>query len=235
MNALSIIIIANIAATFVIFCGLKLFDMGSDLAEIIRKYGVFLGVIFAFVAVFNFLLKDTFDIYDDKLVVPVVMASMVSFAILGFLAELAKHHLLKQPEPAKKKAKRTVAQSPAGIKLASLGAIDLVFGVLAGAATGVSFTLNNGTGIMVLCAFILLQVVDKVATIHRYQEASLVRGQIIAILATTFCASTVVSILLALFARENYRHFGIFMAMAIGYIGYICIYHLVRIVKKYQK
>ena len=236
MNALGIIIAANIAATFVIFCGLKLFDMGSDLAEIIRKYGAFLGIIFSFVAIFNFLLTDTLELIDNGNAVWIITAGMVAFAVLHYATIIVKHLLLKKKEIiTKKKAKRTIAKSPAGLKVAGIGLIDVLIGVIVGAVAGLSFTLNNGTGIMVLCALILLQIVGKVSTIRQYQEANFTRGQNITVLACSLCASPIVSILLAIWSRENYRHVGVFMAVAVSYIAYLCLYHLVVIAKKFKK
>lgn len=230
MNALGIVIAANIAATFVTFCGLKLFDIGSDLADIIRKYGVFLGIIFAFVAVFNFLLIDTLDLFDGNYTIWTVTVSMVTFAFLNFIINIIKHTLL---EPKRKKSRERGRMSK--LSIAAIAAIDLVIGCVVGAVSGISFTLRTGTGVMILCALILFQIIAKVASIRRYQEAGFKRGENIAVLALSLCASPVVAILVNLWAHERYRHVGIFMAVAIGYIAYICLYHLVCIVKKYKK
>ncbi|MCQ2570979.1 MAG: hypothetical protein MJ154_01900 [Candidatus Saccharibacteria bacterium] len=230
MNALGIIIAANIAATFVTFCGLKLFDIGSDLADIIRKYGVFLGIVFAIVAIFNFLLPDTLDLLDGSYTIWTVTVSMVAFAFLEFLTNIAKHTLLI---PKRKKSRKRGRMSK--LSVAAIAAMDIAFGCIAGAAAGISFTLHTGTGFMVLCALTLLQIISKVASIRRYQDAGFTRKENITVLALSLCASPIVATLVSMWAHERYRHIGVFMAVAIGYIAYICLYHLVCIVKKYKK
>ena len=224
------VIAACILSTFVIFCGLKLFDIGSSLADIIRRAGPAFGLIFLIVAILNFLLKDTLDLADGNYVLWTTVVSMIGFAFLGFISNITKHGLL---EPKRQKSRKRGRVS--SLSVAAVAVLDVIAGAILGAAAGISFTLNFGTGIMVLCALIQLQIVGKVATIRRYQDAHFTRRENITVLALSLCASPIVAILVNIWARDRYRHVGIFMAVAIGYLVYLGLFHLVLIVKKYQK
>ncbi len=230
MNALGFVIAANIVATIVTICGLRLFDVGSDLAEPIRKYGVFLGIIFAFAAIFSFLLPDTLELLEANYLIWTTIVSMMAFAFLGFVIAIAKRSLL---EPKRQKSRKRGRMS--GLSVSAVAALDVVSGAIVGAAAGISFTLNFGTGIIVLCALVLLQIATKVLSIRQYQDAQFTRRENIAVLVLSLGISPVVASLVNLWARDRYRHMGVFMALAIGYLAYLCLYHLVIVVKKRQK
>ncbi len=229
MNTLGMVIATCILATFVVFCGLKLFDIGSSLADPIRKMGPALGIVLLIVAIFNFLLKDTLELSDGNHVLWMTVVGMLGFAFFDFIVNIVKHGLL---EPKRKKSRKRGRMS--GLSVAAIAAFDILAGCIMGAAVGISFTLNFGTGVMVLCALILLQIVGKVATIRRYQEAHFTRRENITVLTLSLCASPVIAILVNAWARERYHYVGIFMALAIGYLAYLGLYHLVLIVKKFQ-
>lgn len=223
------VIAANLMATFVIFCGLKLFDLGSNLADPIRKYGPVLSVIFVLVGICNFLLKDTLDLIDGNYALWMITVGMVGFAFLGFIINLTKKSLLV---PKRKESRRRNRMSK--LSVAAIAVLDIVIGCVVGGVAGISFTLNFGTGFVVLCALVLLQIVGKVATIRRYQDAYFSRGENITVLSLSLLASPIVAILVNMWAREHYRHVGIFMALAIGYLVYWGIYQVILIVKKLQ-
>ncbi len=227
MNAIATVIAANIAAAFVIYCGIKLFDIGSDFADFIRRYGVFLGIVIAFVTIFNFLLVDTADLIDDGLLYWTVFVSMICFAVLGRIIEASKRIILER----KKKKKKQISAS----SLLILIMIELAIGVAYGLASGMSFMVTTGTGVMVLCSVILLRLMSEVSTIGRFQEARLSRGQNILITAISLCAMPISAILVYLFCHPNFRSMGVYMASATGFLVYVCLLQITTlVVKKYK-
>lgn len=229
MNSFGMVIAVNLLATFVIFCGLKLFDMRSTFSEPIRRFGPALGLVFLTVAIFNFLLKDTFELMKDEYVPLVVIVSMLAFSFVGFLSDISKRNLLV---PKRKESRRRGRMS--NLSVVAIGIIDALAGCVTGAVAGLSFVLNFGTGIVVLCSLILLQIVSKVASIRRYQDAFMSRRENITVLAVSLLASPITAILVNAWARPRYHHVGVLMAVAVGYLAYIGLYHLVLIVKKLQ-
>lgn len=226
MNPLVTVIAANITAAFVIFCGIKLFDIGSDFADLIRRYGVFLGLVIAFVTIFNFLLSDTGDVLDSNIIYWTVFVSMICFAILGRLADVVKRLILA---PRKKRKKMTAG--PVIVVLM----IDLIIGAIYGLASGASFMVTTGTGVMVLCSIILLRLMGLVSTIGRYQEAKLSRRQNSLIVALSLIVTPVVAIITYLLLRSNFRSSGVYMASAAGFLIYLCLLQITTlVVKKYK-
>ncbi len=229
MNSFGMVIAVNLLATFVIFCGLKLFDMRSTFSEPIRRFSPALGLVFLTVAIFNFLLKDTFELMKDEYVPLVIIVSMLAFSFLGFLSDISKRNLLV---PKRKESRRRGRMS--NLSVIAIGVIDTLAGCVTGAVAGLSFVLNFGTGIVVLCSLILLQIVSKVSSIRRYQDAFMSRRENITVLAVSLLASPIAAILVNAWARPRYHHVGVLMAVAVGYLAYIGLYHLVLIVKKLQ-
>lgn len=227
MNSLGFIIAANISATFVVFCGIKLFDMRSELAEIIRRYSAFLGLIIAFVAIFNYLLPDALDLFDDKLAPLVILSSAATILILDYCLNVARRLLLE------KKSKKTKRISNTSI--ATITVLDCLASIVAGAAIGFSFTLNFGTGMMVLCAWILYQLTSKVFQIQQYQDANFSRRANIINFSLSLCMTPIAASLICAWARNQFAHAGFFMTAAVGFFAYLCIYQAVIIVKKFQK
>lgn len=224
MNTLVFVIASSIAAAFVFLCGIKLFDLGSELAEPIRKYGVFLGLIIAFATIFNFLLPDILEILDGNTVFGIVFASMIGFAILGRIVEFIKHILLDS----KKKANRRVSVPT----IAAIDVIELIIGLIYGAAVGVSFSVTTGSGIMLLCTFILFRLISRVQTVRRYQLAHFTRrANIVAVVIST-CVSPVATICTYLLARNHYRSMGFFMSVALGFLVYISLLNITALVVK---
>lgn len=229
MNTLGMVIATNVLATIAVLCGLKLFDIGSSFADFIRKYGPVLGVIFAVVAIFNFLLKDTLDITDGNYTLWMIVVGMVGFAFLGFVMNLTKKTLLT---PKRKESRKRSHVSK--LSISAVAVMDIIAGCIAGATAGISFTLNFGTGFVTLCSLVLLQIIGKVATIRRYQDANFTRGENITVLVLSLLASPIMAALVNMWARPRYHHVGIFMALAIGYLAYLGIYQVILIVKKFQ-
>lgn len=225
MNTLGFVIASSIAAAFVFLCGIKLFDMGSELAEPIRKYGVFLGLIIAFATIFNFLLPDILEIFDENMTFGVVFASMIGFAILGRIVEFMRHLLLD----AKKNTKVSLS------RLAAIDVIELITGLVYGAAVGVSFTVTSGSGIMLLCTFILFCLVGRVQTIRRYQLAHVSRRANVVALIISACSAPLAAIGTYLLGSNHFRSMGFFMSVALGFLVYVSLLHLTAIVVKKWK
>jgi zinc transporter ZupT len=198
--------------------------MGSELAEPIRKYGAFLGLIIAFATIFNFLLPDILEILDGNTVFGVVFASMISFAVLGRIIEFLKRILLST----KKKAN----SRPTMPKIIAIDAIELIVGLIYGAAVGVSFSVTTGSGIMLLCAFILFCLVSRVQTIRRYQLARMTRRANIIALIIPSCIAPAATIITYLLARTHYRSMGFFMSVALGFLVYISLFNITTLVVK---
>lgn len=230
MNGLALVVSANIAAAFVLFCGIKLFDLGSDFADLIRRHGVFLGLILALVTIFNFVLVDAGEIIDGELLLWTMLVSMVSFAILGRLVDLMKVKILS-----KKRSKKAKHSAPSLLSIIVINLTELIIGVIYGIVAGSSFIVTTGTGVMVLCTLILLRIIGKVETIRQYQDSGFSRGQNIAALIVSFCSSPAAAIATYLILRGNYRPASMLMATAAGFLTYVSIYRVLSvIVKKYK-
>ena len=223
MNALGTIIVANLAAAFVVFCGIKLFDMGSDFAVIIRRYGLFLGIILTLAAAFGFVLPDALDVIDGNQVFGITFTTLIVLLALGFCKDTICRRLL-----AKKRTRKENA-------VVAIGVIDIVGGIISGLALGVSFSLRTGTGLMVLCAWILFQIILWVARIQRYQKAHFTRRDNIIIFTISLCVMPIAAIIVALITRESYTHAGFFLAMLLAYLLYLGLFQIILVVKKLQK
>ena len=230
MGQLPLVIFANVAATVAILCGLKLFDIGSDFSDMIRKYGVFLGLVLAFVTILQFLLIDATEVLDGNIVYWTVFVSMVFFAIICRIIEMTKRSLL---EPKRKESRKRGRMSK--ISVVVIDSIDIVTGIAYGVAAGVSFTSNIGTGMMVLCSFILLRLVAEVALIRRYQDAHFTRKENIVSLMLTLCISPVVAVPIYLLTRSQHRNSALLLSIVAGFLIYTCLYHLVMIVVKIRR
>ena len=229
MNPLGVVIASTLAASFVIYCGIKLFDMGSELAEPIRKYGAFLGIIFAFVTIFNFLLPDMSEVMKDILIAPTILSSALIFMILGYIASFAREKIVGTKKHSAKQeriSKKTTL---------SVGAIDVVEGLVKGVMVGFSFLMSTGTGIMTLCALILFEVVAQVERISLYQKARFSRRQNIIIVSASLIAIPLAAILSFLFSYKNYLHLGSLIAVAAGFFACLSLGHLLKLVAKVRQ
>ena len=223
MDSITLAIAANIAAAFVIICGIKLFDIGSELAEVVRRYGVFIGVIFAFVTIFNFLIPDALETMGGSIIPSVIIITMLLLAIVGRIIVMLRHKLLK---PKKKGA------SISGSSIALLGVMDIATCVASGVFTGFCFVANSGSGVMALCALILFTIAGKVELIHSYQQAGISRKTNTLLFVVSVVMVPLNSIIAFLVMRSNYLHAGAFIASSVGFFAYLTLLRLITIVKK---
>ncbi len=230
MNPIVIAIVASVLAVFVIACGLKLIDLGSPFANLIYKFGPVVACMLGVVAVFIFMLIDTLELVDMPIVAIAGISALVAFSLLRFLFDILRRGLLI-PKRAKSRKFGRVSK----LSVTAIICLDLISGIAAGAAAGLSFALNIGTGIVVVCAIMMLMLDQKISLIRRYQDAHLSRNENIIALAVTLVAFPVAAILTCLFARNFYSMMGIFLSAALGYLLSWSAFKAVEIVKTLRK
>ena len=230
MNPLVIAIIASILAPFAIACSLKLIDIGSNFANYILKYGPIVACLLGVVAVFNFMLVDTLELLSIQNVALVGVLSLIASSLLVFFADIIRRGLLTP-----KRAKSRKSGRVSGVSVSALFVVDLISGIIAGAVAGVSFVLNIGTGVIVICALMMLILDQKIKLIQRYQKAHLSRAENITLLMSTLVAFPVVASLTCFFTRRLYAYMGAFLALALGYLLSLSLIKAVEIVKKLRK
>lgn len=222
MNLVLFAAIATIFAIFAIFCGIKLFDLGSTLSDPIRRYGGFLAVIFAFVAIFNFLIVDALELKDGGFIALVIVSTIAALCLVSALIDSARLRLTKG---------RTTSLK----KQLALGSFDVLGGLATGVAIGCSFALTSGAGILSLCALILFMISRKVAIIYLYQNAHYSRRANAVTLVISLCVIPIVAPLVCAFLQANTSAVAFALSLAAGYFGYLSLAQLLEIVKKYQK
>ena len=230
MNPIVIAIVASVLAVFVVACGLKLIDLGSSFTNIIVKAGPAVACVLGVIAVFNFMLIDALELIDMPNVALVGVISLLAFSLLRFIFDVTHRGLLIP-----KRAKSRKSGRASKLSIAALFGLDFISGLVAGAVAGVSFALNIGTGIVVVCAIMMLMLDQKISLIRRYQNAHLKRGENIAALAMTLIAFPVAASLVCLFARDYYSLMGVFLSVALGYLLCWSVFKAVEIVKTLRK
>lgn len=227
MNSLQAIVIVNIVAFFAIVCGIKLFDLGSSLADIIRKYGIFLGIILAVVTIVCFLLPNAAQtIKDGQVGLPFIASFLVVVVVDSIFRQIRK----KITEPKKQKRAR-VAKS----QVFGLYALEIINSALTGTMIGFSFIFDFTSGMLFLCALVLYQIMDKVHLIVRLQEAGFNRGKYIAATVTSLIIVPAVACVTSVLLHENYMHLGALIAIAAGYLGGISLGRLMPVVAKMRQ
>ena len=230
MNPLVIAIVASILASFVIACGLKLIDIGSNLANYVVKYGPFIACLLGVIAVFNFILVDALELLSIKDVALIGGLSLVAFSLLFFMFDIIRRCLLIP-----KRAKSRKSGRASKLSVVAIVVIDLISGLAAGAVAGVGFALNIGTGVIVICALMMLILDRRIKLIQRYQKAHLDRSENIAALSATLVAFPVAASLSCYFSRGLYSLMGVALALSLGYLLSWSAFKAVEIVKKLRK
>jgi len=230
MNPLVIAIISSAMAVFVVACGLKLIDLGSSFTNAIVKIGPAVACVLGMVAVFNFMLIDALELVDLPNVALIGAISLIAFSILRLIFDITRRGLLI-PKRAKSRKSGRVSK----LSVAAIIGLDLISGIAAGATAGVSFALNIGTGIVVVCAIVTLMLDQKISLIRRYQDAHLSRGENITALAATLVAFPIAVSLVCFFARDHYSLMGSFIVVALGYLLSWSVLKAVEIVKTLRK
>ena len=230
MNPLVVAITTSILASFVMACGLKLIDIRSNFANYIVKYGPIIACLLGVVAVFNFILIDALELITLQDVALIGVLSFAAFSILRFMFDISRRGLLV-PKRAKSRKSGRISR----LSVAATIVLDLVSSIAAGTAAGVSFALNIGTGIVVVCTIMMLILDQKINLIRRYQNARLSRGEIVATVVVTLVAFPIVSSLVCFFARGFYSLMGAFLSVTLGYLLSWSIFKAVEIVKTLRK
>jgi len=221
MSGIFSILFVIVAAYAVILCGLKLFDISSELAEPIRRYGMFAGVFLAVITILGFLLSDISDITDGGSTFLAIFLGTLTISAIEIALEFLRARILSR-----RKAKKLLA------KVTFLDSIDEI---LVGLAVGISFIMSFGSGVMTLCAVILFQICTKVESINLYQKHRFGRRDNLIALLIPLGLSLVTAIVTSLLSHGRYIKMGIFLSFAISYLLYLCIRHLYIVVKKHQK
>ena len=230
MSPLLVAIIISVFAMIVVACGLKLIDLGSSLAKPIQKAGPTVACLLGIVAVFNFLLIDTLELMTVQNIILVGIISLLAFVFLRYIFDITRRGLLIPKRAKSRKSGRMSKLSVAGIM-----GLDLVSGIMAGAVAGMSFTLNIGTGIVVVCAFMALLLDQKIELIRRYQVAHFKRSENILALTLTLVVFPVATGFVCSIARRYYPVMGAFMAVSLGYLLSWSLYKVIEIVKTLRK
>lgn len=227
MNSIGFVIVTIVLATIAMLCGIKLFDLNSELSEPIYKYGPFIGIIFAVFAAFGLILPDVVEVTDN---VPLIIAaSIAAFLLVGTgLTALRRYSLSIRPN--NKRAKKRLPRGG----FVGVCAVDTVEGIFAGFATGASFLFNSGAGIVALCAMVMLQISTKVAAIREYQDSGATRKQNMAALLASSIANIAAAISTYLLARGHINIDGVLASIGVGFILYRAVIHLWLIVKRFQ-
>ncbi len=229
MNPIGLMITTTLVATFVVFCGIKLFDMGSELADLIRKYGAVVGIILAFTVAVGFLIPDTIETSKQILVAPTVIMSALVFMVLGYLLDILRKRLTS-----KKRLSSKTSRVPRSIT-ASVGLICIAENAVMGIVIGYCFLQNIGSGIMALCALVLYLILANVENIRRFQDARFSRRQNIIIVSASLFTLPVAAIVTFMITRTNYLHLGTHIAIAAGFFFYLMICYLLDIIAKLRQ
>lgn len=230
MNDLIMTIAANVLAVFVIACAVKLFDIGSSFANLIRKYGVYLAILLGVVAAFNMFLPDLIEIADGKTIVIVAVIMVLASSFLAYEFSILRDIFTKPKRQKSRKNGRVSRWS-----VAFVAVMDMISGAMIGATAGIAYTLSFGAGIMTTCAIILFQTHIKVDLIDRYWKAFFSRGENIFILVVSLLAQLATSLVVYLYVGPHFNLFGVFISAAFGYLLYLCISRLFMIAKSRKK
>lgn len=226
MNNPIFIISVNVLAVLVIACAIKLFDIGSTFAVMIRKYGVYFAILLGVIAAFGLLLPDLLEIAEGKVVAYVSIVTVLACSFLAYEFSILRRCLL---EPKRKKSRKKGRAS--GLSVAFVTAMDIVSGAMIGATAGICYTLNVGTGLIATCAIILFQTHIKVDLIDRYWKAFFSRGENIFILICSLLAQLAAALATYLFVEPHFNLMGVFVSVGFGYLVYLCISRLFMIAK----
>ncbi len=148
------VIIVSLLTAFVVICGARLFQMGSGLAELIRKYG---GVLVAILGLFSALvlfLPSLLEFVDSKSVLVNTLLALLCYSVLGaVIASVRK--LLMHP----KKQKGHKGERVSSSALACVSAIDIVRNAAVGLIFGIMLVADFGAGIVGLCVVALWEII----------------------------------------------------------------------------
>jgi len=230
MNNPVLIASVNVLAILVIACAVKLFDIGSNFAVLIRKYGIYFAILLGVIAAFPLLLPDLLEIAEGKVIAYVSVVTVLACSFLAYEFSILRRCFL---EPKRKKSRKKGRAS--GYSVAFVALMDMVSGAMIGATTGICYTLNFGTGLIATCAIILFQTHIKVDLIDRYWKAFFSRGENIFILVCSLLAQLAAALATYFFVEPHFHLMGVFVSVGFGYLIYLCISRLFMIAKNRKK
>lgn len=213
-----------LAMVVAVACALKLFDMNSDFAPILRKisvpFAIIISVVVICVFVFPLISESAFDL---SAFAALIFISCISNCVVGYLISIFIDKIIAKYRKAKK-------FKPAVLPLTLL---DSVGALLAGFGLGGCF-YSNGTGILAAVALGLFLLAEKVAIVRRYQN-EWTRRQIITNLAITLAIIPLVVLAVIYFCSLNLAAGLTLLALGCGYLLYRVAFHLFFIAKSLKK
>ena len=224
------VIIISVLAAFSIWCGVELFLMGSDLAELIRKYGIVVAIALGLVSSLVFILPSTFEYLEAKQVALIGIASFVVFCLGVFLFSLARKALLT-PRKVKGRDKPKVNM----VAFGAIDALDFASSLLAGGLMGIVLIADYGAGLIGLCAVVIFKILERSKAIARY-EAAIISGTATKINmfgSIILVAAGVIASYLVM--REAYAFANTAVVASLGFLVYLSGCGLCTFVKSIKK
>ena len=229
MNSLMIFaLIVSIALIFAVYCGIKLFDIGSTYISIIRHASIPLGIILSFIAVVNCALPTIGEEVDKTLPYIVIIFTGIALMIIGFVLSLIYDIIAKhKDEKGKDKDKKS-------LPFAGPFVLDLLGGIITAGAVGCSFAIGASFSMMAATAIALFLIMEKVALVYRYKD-DWSRKKIIIDIAVPLLLIPIVSALMTFICAKNATQDAILVLICCGYLVYHSAFHIYFIAKKLIK
>ncbi len=217
----ALVALAMVAA---VACALKLFDMNSDFAPILRKISIPFAIIVSLIiiCIFVFPLIGESD-FDIGVFAALIFISCVVNCAIGYFVSILIDRIIAKSKKAKK-------FKPAVV---SLTLLDLVGALLAGLGLGGCF-YSKGIGMLAAVALGLFLLMEKVAVVRRYQN-EWTRQQIITNLAITLIVIPLAVLAVIFFCSLNLSAGLTLLALGCGYLFYRVAFHLFFIAKSLKK
>ena len=230
MNILPIVIASSFMAIVAIVCGLKLFEMNSNLSEYLRRFSIPLAILISVVILLTMALPEASATMSDG-----ALALMIGIAVAGYIViehelSICRQFALINTESHGKKAVRRRRLS-----FVTLNVIDVIGSLLDGAAIGAAFTLSRGAGIITMCAIVMFNIMQRVVCIRRYVGLKMSRGKIIFNQALSLIAMVAAIIAVYLLLPNLQTGNAVYLALAAAYLLYLSLWHLFFIVKSRKK
>ena len=224
------VIVISILAAFSIWCGIELFLMGSDLAELIRKYGIIVAIALGLVSSLVLILPSTFEHLEAKQVTFIGVTSFAVFCLGAFLSSLARKALLK-PRKVKGRDKPKVDMAA----FVAIDALDFASSLLAGGLMGIALVADYGAGLIGLCAVVIFKILERSKAISRY-EAAIIPGTAIKVNLFGNIALVAVGLIVSyLTVHQAYAFANTAVVASLGFLVYLSGCGLCTFVKSIKK
>ena len=160
------VIVISVLAAFSIWCGVKLFLMGSELAELIRRYGVLVAVALGLISSLVLMLPAMLEHLEKAQILGIGILGVAAFCLLSFLFSIAREALLL---PRKMKGREKPKVSTASF--IAVDALDFASSLVGGALIGVAMVADFGASLIGLCAVVIFKILERSKAINRYESA----------------------------------------------------------------